>query len=122
MKVINVNGKDYALKLTIGSIKNLEKRLGENPLNYFSEFGGEKLPELTPLSVMFHACITNMNHGITEEESDNILTDWIAEYAKAHEGEKNASSIAGLATLIVEVFQDAGFISKQKEGKDSKNK
>ena len=78
MKIINVNGKDYALKLTIGSIKNLEKRLGENPLNYFSEFGGEKLPELTPLSVMFHACLTNMNHGITEEESDNILTDWVS--------------------------------------------
>lgn len=111
MKIIKVNGKEYILKLTIGSIKNLEKRLGENPLNYFSEFGGEKVPELTPLAIMFHACLTGMNHGINEEESDNILTDWFAENV-------DSNTIADLAMLIVEVFQDCGFISKNKDSKN----
>ena len=125
MKIINVNGKDYALKLTIGSIKNLEKRLGKNPLNYFI-FDVENYPEITPFAIMFHACLVNMNHGITEDESDAILSDWVAEYAKAHEdAPDNAPDkdyLVGLINLITEVFQDAGFLPKNKEEKKTAEK
>lgn len=119
MKVINVNGKDYALKLTIGSIKNLEKRLGKNPLNFFVTNGD--LPEITPMSIMFHAALTTMNHGITEEDSDKILDDWCNEYVPK---DKNDMAFTGLFNLILEVFQDAGFVPKtqEKEKQTSKNK
>ena len=108
MTLFTVDGKDYQLKMTTAHCVGCEKRLGKNPLNVFIEAQDNKMPKITDLMVILHESMLKFNHGIKFEEVFDLYDKYCEE----------GGDIMTLIELLVEVFQEAGFIPKDEEVKN----
>ena len=100
MKLLEVNGKEYQLRLTTKSCVKCEQRLGKNPLNVFLEANDSRMPKMNDLMIILHECLVSMNHGITLDDVYTIYDNYCSE----------GHSITDLIELLIDVFKDAGFI------------
>ncbi|MCL6456916.1 MAG: gene transfer agent family protein [Gorillibacterium sp.] len=80
-------GTQYKLRLTAQTATELERRLGQNPLDMLTEMESGKLPPLTSVLLFLHAAMQKFHHGITIQkvyefydayvDADNNYTDLI---------------------------------------------
>lgn len=108
MILFTVDGKDYQLRMTTKNCVSCEKRLGKNPLNVFIEAQDNKMPKITDLMVILHEALLSCNHGIKAEDVFDLYDKYCAE----------GGNLMTLIELLVEVFQEAGFIPKEEEVKN----
>lgn len=100
-----VNNKEYKCRLTARACVELEKRLGENPLNVFIKVANSEgnLPELGNLITILHASLQSMEHNITLEKTYDIYDEFVDE----------GHTMMDLIPIILEIFKVSGFFNEE---------
>lgn len=108
-----VKDKDYELKLTMKRLRQLEQKLGKNPLLVFTNLGDGAIPSTSDMIDILWASIQN-SYACTDDIVCDLLDDWMEE---GHE-------YTDLVTLVVDVFRTSGLIKEEQEeetkGKNTK--
>lgn len=108
MKTLKVKNKEYQLRLTTKGCVNIELRIGQNPLNVFIQASENHMPKMNDLMIMLHECLNACNHGIKIDDVYNLYDEYCEE----------GGDFMSLIELLVEVFEDAGFIPKEEDSKN----
>lgn len=126
-KIIKVKGTEYKLRMTSKSIVEIEKKLGENPLNVFMsamsgvqfDETGEaivstiKMPKLTDMIYIFWGALLPLNANINFDAACDLCTDYM----------DDGRSYEDFLNLITEIFIESGFMRKpEKETVDETEK
>jgi hypothetical protein len=74
----NAGNKDYKLKLSVGSIVALEKRLGKNPVAIFGfDENNPVIPTVTDMIAILWASAQDAQHGISYSDAQDIFQAWL---------------------------------------------
>lgn len=106
--LFTVKDKQYNLRLTTKGCVNCEARLGKNPINVFMETSENKMPKISDLMIILHECLNTLNHGLKIDDVYALYDDYCSE----------GGDIGALIELLVQVFEESGFIPKDTEGKN----
>ena len=98
--------RTYKLRLTTRGIVQLEKSLGYNPLQMFMGIDEDVLPKFSDMIKVFHQMLQAYEHGISENDTYDIYDAFVAD----------GHSMWDLMPILIEVFQEAGFLPKEGEG------
>lgn len=98
--------RTYKLRLTTKGIVSLEKKLGYNPLQMFMGIDDDVLPKFSDMIKVFHQMLQAYEHGITEDDAYDIYDIYVAD----------GHTMWDLIPILIEVFQEAGFLPKKGEG------
>lgn len=108
-----VKDKEYKLRISARSCVDLEKKLGENPLNVLVAATDEnKIPTLSSFLMILHAAIQQYQHGITLDDVYDIYDEFVDE----------GHGIMDLVPIIYEVFKVSGYCGQAEEAKESEAK
>lgn len=121
-KQITINGTDYKLRMTGKSIIEVEKKLGNNPLNILTSALGAmqvgdidkmtlssfKMPKLTDLLYVFWGALLPMNSKISFDAACDLYTDYISD----------GHSYDDFLTLMLDVLTVSGFMKAGEETED----
>lgn len=103
----------YKLRLTTKGTMQLEKALGgRNPISMLLEFEDGKVPTVTEMVTILHAMLQPLNHGITLDSACDIYDNYIS----------SGKTMFDLIPVFVEVFQESGFIAKNKGNEETNEK
>ena len=102
--------RTYKLRLTTKGIVSLERKLGYNPLQMFMGIDSDVLPKFSDMIKVLHQMLQTYEHGITEDDAYEIYDAYVAD----------GHSMWDLIPVLIEVFQEAGFLPKEGDG-ESKN-
>lgn len=108
---LKVGDHVYKLKLTTRGIVQLEKDLGCSPLQMFMGIDEDVLPKVGDMIKVLHRMLQPYNHGISTDDTYDIFDDYI----------DDGHTTWDLIPILLEVFQDAGFLPKEEGEPDSKN-
>lgn len=107
--VLNVDGKEYKCRLTAKACVDLERRMGQNPLNVFTDIQKtNELPKVEDIITILHASLQALEHNISLEDTYDIYDKFVDE----------GNTLLELIPIIVDVFKVSGFF---KEVDNSKN-
>lgn len=107
-----IGGDSFKLRLTTKTSIQLEKALGFNPVNLFMEIDNGKMPKLSDILTILHASLQAYHHGYNMEKTMELFDKYI----------EDGHNMFDLIPVFVEVFQEAGYISKNiKEEGSEKN-
>jgi len=106
---LTAGGRTYKLRLTTAGVIRLEKELGVNPLQIFMGIDEDVLPKLGDMLAVLHQMLQTYEHGITMDVVYDIFDAFI----------RDGHQIWDLVPVLIECFQEAGFLPK--DGEDSKN-
>ena len=95
--------RTYKLRLTTHGIVSLEKALGCNPLQIFMGIDEDILPKVSDMMLVLHQMLQPYEHGLKMEDVYEIYDAFI----------EDGNTIWDLVPIIIEVFQDAGFLPKE---------
>lgn len=95
--------RTYKLELTTRGLVQLEKDLGYNPLQMFMGIDADILPKISDMAHVLHRSITTFNHGITYDDTFDILDAFI----------KDGNTAWDIIPVLIGVFQEAGFMPKE---------
>ena len=98
--------RTYKLRLTTRGIVQLEKSLGYNPLQMFMGIDEDVLPKFSDMIKVFHQMLQAYEHGISENDTYDIYDAYVAD----------GHSMWDLMPILIEVFQEAGFLPKEDIG------
>lgn len=102
-KSFTVGEKEYKARLTAKACVDLEKKMGQNPLNVFAAMAEtQQVPKLEDLLMVLHASLTSFNHGFSLEDT-YTLYDTMAD---------QGMTIMELIPLIMDIFKVSGFFSE----------
>lgn len=102
----------YKLRLTTQSVVRLEKELGYNPLQMFMGIDEDILPKVGDLIIVLHQMLQAYEHGISRSDAFDIFDAFIAD----------GNTMWDIIPILIEVFQEAGFLPKEDDEEDeSKN-
>lgn len=103
----SVGDRDYKCRLTARACVDLEKKLGENPLNVFIKIASENgaLPSIGDLITILHASLQSMEHGITLDKAYELYDQYVDE----------GHTLTELIPLILEIFKVSGFFNEEQE-------
>lgn len=101
--------RTYKLRLTTQGIVSLEKTLGCNPLQMFMGIDEDVLPKISDMITVLHQMLQPYEHGIKLNEVYDIFDAFI----------EDGNTMWDLVPVIIEAFQNAGFLPKDED--DSKN-
>lgn len=104
MKTIKIKEKEYYLRVTTRSEIEMEKKLGSNPINVFMAIQDNRIPALGDLLIILHGCLVPLNSGISLEDTYDMYDQYIEE----------GHNIVDLIKIIVDTFEDSGFIKTGK--------
>lgn len=112
--IITVKEQNYNLKLSIKGVINLEQKMGTNPVNVLMNMAQNTttMPEISQLALIMHEAFQPFNHGISLDDTYNLLGDWFEE----------GHSITDLVQVVVELFTASGLIPKEEEIKEETGK
>lgn len=106
-----VGSKDYKCRLNAKACVDLERKLGGNPLNIFSNIQKtNELPKLEDIIMILHASLQAYQHGISLDETYSIYDEFV----------DDGNSLMELIPIIIEIFRVSGFF-KSEEVVESKN-
>ena len=105
MIYLKTNDKEYQLRLTTRGCVSIEARIGKNPLNVFIDASQNKMPKLGDLMIILHECLNSTNHGIKLDDVYSIYDKYC----------ENGGDFMSLIELLIEDFEEAGFIPKEEE-------
>lgn len=100
----------YKLRLTTQGVVSLEKALGYNPLQMFMGIDEDILPKLGDMITVLHQMLQAYEHGISKEDTFEIFDRFV----------EDGHTMWDIIPVLLEVFQEAGFLPKEEDG-DSKN-
>lgn len=106
--VLQINGKDYRLKLPTRMIVTLEDRIGANPL---AIFGNDSIPKVKDLMLIFHAALQPYNHSISLTDAYDLFDAYLEE----------GHTLPDFVTVIMEIFRASGLIAPVTEEEEVKN-
>lgn len=107
--VLNVGNKEYKCRLTAKACVDLERKLGQNPLNIFTEIqNSNELPKVEDMIMILHASLQAMEHNISLDDTYAIYDEFVDE----------GNSLLELIPILIEIFKVSGFF---KEVNNSKN-
>ena len=101
--------RTYKLRLTTQGIIALEKSLGCNPLQMFMGIDEDILPKVSDMMIVLHQMLQPYEHGLKMNDVYEIYDAFIQE----------GHTIWDLVPVIIDVFQEAGFLPKEEA--DQKN-
>lgn len=104
-----VKDTDYKLRLNAKACIDLEKKLGQNPVQILADIGETgKVPGLENFITIMHASMAQLNHGISMDKMYEIYDEYVDE----------GHTMYDLVAVIMEVFKVSGLIP---ENPDEKN-
>ena len=98
--------RTYKLRLTTMSVVQLERALGYNPLQMFMGIDSDVLPKFSDMIKVLHQMLQAYEHGISEADVYEIYDAYVAD----------GHSMWDLIPVLIEVFQEAGFLPKEGGG------
>ena len=106
-----VGGKDYKCRLTARACVDLEKKLGENPLNVFIKIANANgaLPSVGDMVTILHASLQSMEHGISLDRAYELYDQYVDE----------GHTLVEFIPVILEIFKVSGFFNVETEGKNA---
>lgn len=106
---LTVKGTDYKLRLGAKAVIDLEKKLGQNPVQILADIGESgKVPGLENFITIVQASMSQLNHGVDMDKMYEIYDDYIEE----------GHTMYDLVNVIMEVFKVSGLIPDKEEGKN----
>lgn len=109
--IFNVGNKEYKCRLTAKACVDLEKRMGGNPLNVFTDIQkSRQLPRLEDIIMILHASLQAYEHGITLDDVYSIYDQYVDE----------GNSLMELIPVILEIFKVSGFFKEDQQEKNLK--
>ena len=105
-----VGDKEYKCRLTARACVDLEKKLGENPLNVFIKIANANgaLPSIGDMVTILHASLQSMEHGITIEKAYELYDKYVDE----------GHTLVDFIPVILEIFKVSGFFNEE-QGKNA---
>lgn len=74
----NAGDKEYKLKLSVGSMMALEKKIGTNPVAIFGfDENNPVIPTITTMVAVLWASVQDMHHGVTMADAQGIFEAWL---------------------------------------------
>jgi hypothetical protein len=74
----NAGGKDYKLRLSVGSIIQLEKKIGCNPAAIFGfDENNPVIPTITTMITILWAGLQDAQHGVSMNDEQGIFEAWL---------------------------------------------
>lgn len=100
-----VNDKDYKCRLTARACVDLEKKLGENPLNVFISIAnnGVELPKLESLITILHASMQSMEHNMSLDKVYELYDEYV----------DAGHTMMDLIPEVLEIFKVSGFFNEE---------
>ena len=78
--VLNVGDKEYKCRLTAKACVDLERRMGQNPLNVFTEIQkSNELPKVEDIIMILHASLQALEHNISLDDTYAIYDEFVDE-------------------------------------------
>jgi hypothetical protein len=108
-KELIIGGDSFKLRLTTKASIQLEKALGFNPVNLFMEIDNGKMPKLSDTLTILQASLQAYHHGYNMDKTMELFDKYIEE----------GHNMFDLIPVFIEVFQEAGYISKNIEEEGS---
>lgn len=102
---------EHKLRLTTRQAVAVEEKLGVNLLKVFMPRQGEDFP-LPPLKVMLvviHGALQKFEHGVTLDDVYDMNDDYV---------DAGGDQTSLLMDVIIPLFENSGFMPKQKETTD----
>lgn len=107
-----VKDTDYKLRLSAKACIDVEKKLGENPVNTIiniaNNLSNQSIPSLDPILTILHASMTQYNHSVSMNDMYGIYDNYVDEGHNMYE----------LISVIIEVFKVSGLMPEDTEGKN----
>lgn len=100
-----VGDKEYKCKLATKNLINLEKRLGQNPLNIFMTVGDNNLPKLEDMLMILHESLQSLEHGISMDDVYAIYDSYI----------ENGNTFVDFIPVIMDIYKTSGLIKEEKK-------
>lgn len=102
----NAGEKEYKLRLSVGSIMQLEKKIGTNPAAIFGFDENEPvIPTITTMIAILWASLQDAQHGVTMTDAQNIFSAWL------DDGHIPTDFIA----VITEIYKASGIFKSTNE-------
>jgi len=107
----SVGDRDYKCRLTARACVDLEKKLGENPLNVFIKIANANgaLPTIGDMITILHASLQSMEHGITLDKTYELYDQYVDE----------GHSLTELIPTVLEIFKVSGFFNEEADAKNA---
>lgn len=99
---ITIGNETYKLRLTTKASIALERALGRNPLVMFMDMDKGVMPKLADLLEVLHAALQPNHHSVTLDKTYELYDTYVEE----------GNSMVELISILVDVFQNSGYISK----------
>ena len=105
----NAGNKEYKLKLNVGSIMALEKKIGVNPAAVFGlDEKKPEIPTITTMVTILWASLQDAEHGITLADAQDIFQAWL----------DDGNTPTDFIKVIMDIYKVSGIL---KAGKNEKN-
>lgn len=107
-----VKDTEYKLRLTTRAMIDVEKKLGENPLNIFMRIGdSDSMPEISSLMCVLWGAMQPYNHGMSMDAVYDLFDEFIDE----------GHTLLDLVPVLAEVFKVSGFLQNDAKEDTKKN-
>ena len=105
-ELVIVKEKEYKLCLPMMQIIELEKKLGENPLNKLMALSdGNKLPEMDFILDVIHFSLKKYQPKMSRDEAANFIDEYF---------EEEENDLTTLMELMLGIFNKSGFFKMNK--------
>lgn len=99
-----IGGESYKLRLTTKTSIALEKALGYNPISMLMEIDNGKMPKMGDVLIMLQVMLQTYHHGMNMDKVYDLFDRYVAD----------GKSMFDLIPVFIEVFQESGYISQNK--------
>lgn len=108
----NAGDKEYKLKLSVGSIMALEKKIGTNPVAIFGlDENNPVIPTITTMVNVLWASLQDLQHGVTMNDAQDIFSAWL----------DDGHIPTDFIKVITDVYKVSGIFKNGKKSDDEKN-
>ena len=105
-EIVNINDKEYKLTLNMANMIQLEKKIGENPLNKLMEMQDDKMPDFEFICTILLYSMKKYQPKIKEMEVYDLIDEYLAD---------EGNDIGSLIQLAFKVFEVSGYFRQPKQ-------
>lgn len=104
-KELQIGNESFKLRLTTKASIGLERALGYNPISMLMDIDKGKMPKLADVLTILQSMLQTYHHGYDMNKTMDLFDKYVEE----------GKSMFDLIPVFVEVFEESGYITKQKE-------
>ena len=105
-EIVNINDKEYKLTLNMANMIQLEKKIGENPLNKLMEIQDDNMPDFEFICTILLYSMKKYQPKIKEMEVYDLIDEYLAD---------EGNDIGSLIQLAFKVFEVSGYFRQPKQ-------